>query len=150
VAAQIPAFERGGVAVRVIAGHSHGVDGAVQRESTEPLYLDLALPAGSRFEQALPGGHNAFVFVYEGEARVGDGAGARMVPRNRMAILEGGSQGAQDRDGVVIGAGAGPARALLIAGRPLGEPIVQYGPFVMNTSEQIYQAVDDYRNGRLA
>jgi redox-sensitive bicupin YhaK (pirin superfamily) len=146
VADQIPTFTHAGVTVRVIAGASHGVAGAVQRESTEPLYLGLEFAPGARFDQALAAGHNGFVYVYEGELRVGDGAETQSVPKNRMAILA----NTPDSDGVVISAGAAPARALLIAGRPLREPIVQYGPFVMNTKEQIYEAVEDFRNGKLA
>ncbi|BDI03813.1 pirin family protein [Sphaerotilus microaerophilus] len=129
-----------GVAVTVIAGESHGVAGAVTREATAPLYLDLHLSAGSRFEQPLPAGHNAFIYVYRGEVAVG----AQAVPVQRMAILANDAQA----DGLVIEA-AGDAKVLLIAGRPLGEPIVQYGPFVMNTKEEIYAAVNDYREGRL-
>jgi redox-sensitive bicupin YhaK (pirin superfamily) len=131
-----------GVAVTVIAGESHGVAGAVTREATAPLYLDLHLPAGARFEQALPGGHNAFVYVYRGSLTVSGQA----VPVQRMAILANDARA----DGVVIEAPAdAPARALLIAGRPLGEPIAQYGPFVMNTQQEIYQALSDFREGRL-
>jgi hypothetical protein len=126
--------------VTVIAGESHGVAGAVTREATAPLYLDLHLSAGSRFEQPLPAGHNAFIYVYRGEVAVG----AQAVPVQRMAILANDAQA----DGLVIEA-AGDAKVLLIAGRPLGEPIVQYGPFVMNTKEEIYAAVNDYREGRL-
>lgn len=129
-----------GVAVTVIAGESHGVQGAVTREITQPLYLDLHLPAGARFEQPLPAGHNAFVYVYRGEVKVGDTA----VPAQKMAILA--SDAAAD--GVVVEAGA-DAKVLLVSGRPLKEPIVQYGPFVMNTKEEIYQAVSDFREGRL-
>lgn len=129
-----------GVSVTVIAGQSHGVTGAVTRELTQPLYLDVHLPAGSRFEQALPAGHNAFVYVYRGEVTVGSTA----VPRQRMAILANDAQA----DGVVIEASV-DAQVLLIAGRPLKEPIVQYGPFVMNTQQQIYQALTDFRDGRL-
>jgi redox-sensitive bicupin YhaK (pirin superfamily) len=128
-----------GVRVRVIAGESGGVAGAVQRPDTEPLFLDLHLPAGSRFAQALPAGHNAFVYVYRGEVTV---AGTAVVDRH-MAIL------ANDGDGVLLQAD-GPSRALLVAGRPLNEPIVQYGPFVMNTAEQIHQAVRDYQAGKFA
>ncbi|TCO81476.1 hypothetical protein EV699_108107 [Plasticicumulans lactativorans] len=139
--AEIPEFVTAdGVTVRVIAGSSHGTAGAVERPVTEPLYLDLHLPAGARFAQALPAGHNAFVYVYRGTLRI-DGA---EVPAQRMAILANAAQA----DGVVLHAD-GPARALLIAGRPLGEPIVQYGPFVMNTQAEIQQAVADYRAGRL-
>ena len=141
-AAELPTFTTpAGVRVVAIAGSSHGVRGAVSRDGTEPLYLDLDLPAGARFEQALPEGHNAFVYVYRGELEV-EGT---VVPRQRMAILA----NASGADGVVLRAGA-PARALLIAGRPLGEPIVQYGPFVMNSTDQIREAVADYQAGRLA
>ncbi len=139
-AEEIPEFTTPeGVTARVIAGASHGVGGAVQRETTEPLYLDLHLDAGSHFRQPLPAGHNAFVYVYRGEARVGD----TPVPAQRMAILR------NEGDGVVLHADA-PARALLIAGRPLAEPIVQYGPFVMNTKEEIIEAVQDFQAGRFA
>ena len=144
--ADVPAFTTdAGVAVRVIAGRSHGVAGAVQRDHTEPLYLDLHLPAGARFEQALPEGHNAFVYVYRGALRIGD----TPVPVQRMAILEPGAplDGHARFDGVRLQA-EGPTRALLIAGRPLNEPIAQYGPFVMNTNAEIFQAVEDFRAGR--
>ncbi len=143
---QIPRFEHAGVKVCVIAGASHGVTGAVQRDTSEPLYLGLEFAPGARFEQPLAADHNGFVYVYDGELRVGNDAGALTVPKNRMAILA----NTPGSDGVVISAGAAAARALLIAGRPLREPIVQYGPFVMNTKEQIYQAVEDFRNGKLA
>jgi quercetin 2,3-dioxygenase len=139
--AELPKFLTAqGVAVTVIAGRSHGVTGAVTREATAPLYLDLHLPARGRFEQPLPPGHNAFVYVYRGSLDIA----GQSVPAQRMAILAN-DAGA---DGVVIEAGA-PARALLIAGQPLGEPIAQYGPFVMNTQQEIYQALTDYREGRL-
>ncbi len=127
-----------GVAVRVIAGKSHGVEGAVQREVTEPLYLDLELAEGAPFAQALPAEHNAFVYVYRGAVDI---AGTE-VPAQRMAILENEAQS----DGVVLKASK-PARALLIAGRPLREPIAQHGPFVMNTQEEIFQAIRDYQAG---
>ena len=141
-AAQIPEFSTtGGVKVRVIAGRSHGIDGAMQRERTEPLYLDVELPAGQRFAQALPPACNAFVYVYRGELRIGD----TRVPSQQMAILanDAGS------DGVVLRAEV-PTRALLVAGMPLGEPIAQYGPFVMNTNEEIFQAVRDFQSGKFA
>ena len=128
-----------GVKVRVIAGATHGVEGAMQRETTEPLYLDLELPAGATFSQALAAGHNAFVYVYRGGLKIGD----TDVGVQRMAIL------ANDGDGVVLKAPAF-TRALLIAGKPLGEPIAQYGPFVMNTNDEIFQAVKDYQAGKFA
>jgi redox-sensitive bicupin YhaK (pirin superfamily) len=141
-AAELPRFVTAtSVAVTVIAGASHGVAGAVTREATAPLYLDLHLPAGARFEQALPADHNAFVYVYRGTVRIGGEA----LPAQRMAILA----NQAEADGVVIEADS-EARALLIAGRPLNEEIAQYGPFVMNTEQEIYQALNDFRDGRLA
>jgi redox-sensitive bicupin YhaK (pirin superfamily) len=134
-----------GVHVRVIAGASHGIEGAVRREHTEPLYLDITLPPGAEFAQPLPDDHNALVYVFRESLWI---AGSE-VPTRRMAILanDAGS------DGVVLRAGAtnhSPARALLIAGKPLHEPIVQYGPFVMNTQEEVKQAVHDFQNGQLS
>jgi redox-sensitive bicupin YhaK (pirin superfamily) len=132
-----------GVHVRVIAGTSHGIEGAVQREDTEPLYLDITVPPGAEFAQPLPDDHNALVYVFRESLWI---AGSE-VPTRRMAIL------ANDpgSDGVVLRAGAtnhSPARALLIAGKPLREPIAQYGPFVMNTQEEVKQAVHDFQNGK--
>ena len=139
---QIPEFTTAeGVAVRAIAGRSHGIDGAMQRDVTEPLYLDLGMPAGASFAQALPPSFNAFVYVYRGALRI---AGTD-VPVQRMAILASGAE----HDGVVLEA-AVPTRALLIAGQPLGEPIAQSGPFVMNTNDEIRQAVRDYQSGKFA
>ncbi len=138
--ADIPRFStEQGVLVQVIAGSSHGTVGAVQRDGTEPLYLDLDLPAGARFSQALPPGHNAFIYVFRGQATV-DG---KPVASTRMAILA----NTADADGVVIEAQEA-SRVLLIAGRPLNEPIAQYGPFVMNSQAEIAQAVEDFRAGR--
>ncbi|WP_119354016.1 pirin family protein [Azohydromonas sediminis] len=131
-----------GVTVRVIAGASHGVAGAMQRETTEPLVLDLHLPGGAPFAQPLPAAHNAFVYVYRGSVAIEGSA----VPVQRMAILA----NTPGSDGVVLAAGPDGARALLIAGRPLNEPIAQYGPFVMNTHDEIFQAVRDFQSGRLA
>ena len=131
-----------GVLVRVIAGQSHGTEGAMQREHTEPLYLDLHFPVtdGAVFEQPLPALHNAFVYVYRGGLEIGQGNKTTDVPIKRMAVLSNGGHG------VVLRAQAN-TRAILIAGKPLNEPIAQYGPFVMNTREQLVQAVDDYRAG---
>ncbi|NHZ80927.1 pirin family protein [Massilia sp. CCM 8695] len=138
----IPRFTTGaGVTVQVIAGASHGVQGAVQRAGTEPLYLDVELPANATFEQLLPPGHNAFVYVFRGQVLIDD----KPVPVGRMAILA----NAPQADGVHIMA-AQDSRLILIAGRPLNEPIAQYGPFVMNTQAEVFQAVDDFRAGRFA
>lgn len=140
--AQIPQAQAPGVRVHVIAGQALGVAGAMQRPVTEPLYLDLVLEAGAHFEQPLPAGHNAFVYVYEGTLDIVGTA----VPMQRMAILAN-TPGA---DGVALQAGPAGARAILVAGAPLNEPIAQYGPFVMNTNEEIFQAVEDFRRGALA
>jgi redox-sensitive bicupin YhaK (pirin superfamily) len=129
-----------GVKVRIIAGSSHGVAGAVQREVTLPLYLDVHMPAGSSFSHSLPASFNAFVYVYEGEVQIGE----REVPVQRMAILK----KSPDADGVVIDAKV-DSRLLLIAGQPLGETIVQYGPFVMNSQAEIFKAISDFREGKL-
>jgi len=131
-----------GVVVRVIAGHSQGADGAVIkgaviRPDTEPLFLDIHLPANTRFHQALPAGHHAFVYTYRGQANIGDQA----VADRHMGIL---SNAGTDFE---VSAKE-PTRLLLIAGKPLNEPIAQYGPFVMNTNEQIQQTLQDYRAGQ--
>jgi redox-sensitive bicupin YhaK (pirin superfamily) len=140
--AEIPEFTLPGALVRVIAGSSHGVAGAVQREATAVLYLDLHLEPGASFTQPLPAAHNVFAYVYRGSLAI---AGTE-VRRQRMAILA----NTPGSDGLQLQAGAEGARAILIAGQPLNEPIAQYGPFVMNTNEQIFQAVEDFRAGRLA
>lgn len=140
-ATTIPEFTTAeGIHVRVIAGASHGTAGAVQRPHTEPLYLDVHLPAGSRFEQPIPAGHNAFVYVYRGAVDI---AGTSVGDR-QMAIL------ANNGAPAVSVAAAQDARLLIVAGQPLNEPIAQYGPFVMNTGEQIEQAMRDYRDGKFS
>jgi hypothetical protein len=149
---EIPEFTtEDGVAVRVIAGESQGVQGAMTREATQPLYLDITLPAGASFAQPLPAGHNAFVYVFRGNALVGDAdasgnAGLQRVEDKQMAILA----NTEGSDGVVIRAGNAEARVLLVAGKPLNESIAQYGPFVMNTQEEIFQAVRDFQAGKFA
>jgi redox-sensitive bicupin YhaK (pirin superfamily) len=130
-----------GVTVRVIAGNSNGVAGAVAREITEPLYLDIHVPAGADFSTALPTSHNAFIYVYRGAVMV-DGVQVEM---RRMGILSN-TSGA---DGVTLSA-TEDARLILVAGKPLNEPLVQYGPFVMNTQQEIHQALNDFRNGHFA
>jgi redox-sensitive bicupin YhaK (pirin superfamily) len=140
--AEIPEAQAEGVHVRVIAGQALGVQGAMQREATAPTYLDLHLEPGARFDKALPTAHNAFVYVYRGSLTLAD----TEVPRQRMALLA----NTPGSDGVVLTAGPEGARAVLIAGQPLNEPIAQYGPFVMNTNQEIYQAVEDFKAGRLA
>jgi redox-sensitive bicupin YhaK (pirin superfamily) len=140
--ADVPRFTTdAGVTVQVIAGASHGVQGAVEREGTGIIYLDLAMPAGARFAQPLPSGHNAFLYVFRGEAVVG----GKGVAQARMAILD----NLEGADGVAITAST-DCRVLLLAGRPLREPIAQHGPFVMNTQAELVQAFEDFRAGRFA
>ena len=126
-----------GVTVRVIAGQSNGVAGVITRDTTEPIYLDVHLPAGTSFQTDIPVTHNAFIYVYRGSVKISD----TQVDSRRMGILS------NDADSVALTATC-DARLILVAGKPLNEPIVQYGPFVMNTQEEIHQALDDYRNGR--
>ncbi|MEJ8857170.1 pirin family protein [Variovorax robiniae] len=120
------------------------IQSAMQREHTEPLYLDITLPPGAEFWQPLPDDRNALVYAFRESVWIGNSE----VPTRRMAIM------ANDpgSDGIRLRAAAtnhSPARALLIAGKPLHEPIAQYGPFVMNTREQLMEAVHDFQNGRL-
>jgi len=143
----VPRFVRDdGVAVRVIAGATHGMTGAVTRPTTEPLVLDLELPPGRSIDVPIPAGHNAFVYAYGGAtARVGDDA----VPSEHMAVLANDPHAVGVRLAAPADAAA-PVQLLLVAGRPLGEPIAQYGPFVMNDERQLRQAVEDFRRGVLA
>jgi len=140
--AEVPvhAFE-GGVRVRVIAGQIGEMTGAVVRPTTEPIVLDIELPAGARFDVPLPWGHNAFAYAHEGSVDVGD----TRVDSDRMAILTNDPHS----DGVRLQAVDKPARVLLVAGRPLNEPIAQYGPFVMNTTQELQQAFADFQRGAL-
>jgi redox-sensitive bicupin YhaK (pirin superfamily) len=132
------------ITVRVIAGESNGVQGAVQRPidlfPTNPLYLDIHFEADICFQQTLNPLHNAFLFVYRGHVNVVSDGVKTTVDLHRMAILQ------NEGNGVVIEGSTG-AKVLLIAGQPLNEPIAQHGPFVMNTREQLIQAVDDFRAG---
>jgi redox-sensitive bicupin YhaK (pirin superfamily) len=143
--AQVPCFvTEDGVTVKVVAGRSHGIDGAVQRPVTEPIYLDITLAPGTRFSQQLPEGHNALLYTLRGAVSVNGTA----VQQARMAILE----TVAGTDGVRIDAaadGTEGARVILIAGQPLGEPIAQHGPFVMNTQAELVTAMADFRAGRL-
>lgn len=145
-AASIPTVPLpGGGSVKVIAGtltvDGRSTPGPMQGLSTEPLYFDVSLQAGGIFTQALPAGHNAFLYVYEGDVAVGAGD-ARKLPRHSAGVL---SEG----DSVTITAADDGVRFILLAGKPLREPVVQYGPFVMNTREEIERAVSDYQAGRL-
>ena len=142
---QIPVESReGGVEVRVIAGvTSQGTRGPVVQPLTEPLYLDVRVPAGGEFTERLPDTHNAFVYVIQGPVTASDADG-RMVHlvRDDLGVLARG-------DVVRIEAGNDATRFLVVAGRPLNEPVARGGPFVMNTRDEIQQAFEDYNQGRI-
>jgi redox-sensitive bicupin YhaK (pirin superfamily) len=141
--ARIPVVAlRGGGTVRVVAGQLEGVDGAVRDLFAGPAYLDVALPAGERFEQPVTRGHTALLYVFRGEVTVGGPSASRGqgVTSPRLVILG-------DGDVVRVHASAGPARFLLLSAQPLQEPAVRHGPFVMNTKEEIAQALHELRNG---
>jgi redox-sensitive bicupin YhaK (pirin superfamily) len=134
----IPEVDAGnGVRVRVIAGRFRNVSGPVSAVATDPLYLDVTLPAGASLEVPLPADDNGFAYVFEGAAKIG----GEQVARGELAVLGNGER-------VEFAAGAEGARLVLIAGRPLNEPVAKYGPFVMNTNDEIRQAVADYQSGR--
>ena len=129
-----------GVEIRVIAGEVDGVAGPIAQPATDPLYLDLALDAGRDWTHLLPEGHNAFVYVYEGALTVGEGDDARPLSAQELAVLGGGD---------VLRLRADVAtRAIIVAGRPLREPVARHGPFVMNTREELMQAFVDFQEGR--
>ena len=147
-AAQIPVVQLpGGGRARVIAGtlesDGRSTAGPMQGLTTEPLYVDVELPAGGAFTQPVKAGHNAFIYVYEGGVEVGPSGSERALKTHNAGVLAAG-------DLVEVKAGPQGARFILLAGRPLNEPVVQYGPFVMNTREEIEQAIRDYQDGSLA
>jgi redox-sensitive bicupin YhaK (pirin superfamily) len=142
-AAHIPAYESQGARVRVVAGEYAGVRGPVTEIVVKPLYLDVRLEPEAQIDLPVAAGQTAVAYLFEGEALFGpsgNGTG-EFVQAVRMVVL-----GAGDRIHVRTGAGA-PARFMLMAGTPIGEPIVPYGPFVMNTPQEIQQALSDLRNG---
>jgi redox-sensitive bicupin YhaK (pirin superfamily) len=154
-AGEVPrvALPRGGE-VRVIAG-VFPVDGTVGGTpiggpvngvgavlSTDPTYLDVRLPAGAEFIGQVEPGHTAFLYTYEGSAAIGVAGNGKPLPHRAAGVLS-------DGDQVRVEAGRDGVQFLLLAARPIREPVVQYGPFVMNTREEIEQALADYRDGRL-
>lgn len=130
-----------GVGVRVIAGQVGDVRGPIVQPATDPLYLDVELAPGRDWAYDLPDGHNAFAYVFEGALTLGNGEAAREVARHELAVLGGGRL-------LRLQAGAQGARLIVVAGRPLREPVARHGPFVMNTREQLMQAFIDYQEGR--
>lgn len=127
-----------GVSVKVIAGEVAGIKGPIGGVATDPTYLDIALQKGATFSHRLPNDYNAFAYVFEGASMIG----VKAVEKSQLAVL---SQG----DGFTVTADDQPARLILVAGKPLREPVAKYGPFVMNTPEEIHQAIADYQAGRL-
>jgi redox-sensitive bicupin YhaK (pirin superfamily) len=144
---EIPVHElAGGGRVKVIAGTLHAdgrvVAGPIQGLTTDVLYLDIELPAGARFTQAVHEGYHAYVYPFEGSVTVDPDATARLLKTHHGGVLSSG-------DLVEIAAGEDGGRFLLLAGKPIREPIAQYGPFVMNSVDEIQQAIADYQAGRL-
>ena len=143
---EIPIARQPGVSVRVIAGELEigggAVTGAITGGSTEPVYADVHLEPGARVSLPVPQALNALVYLYEGVASlVSEDRNQALVPSSANILDQG--------DEVLIEGGEAGAKLLLIAGRPIGEPVVQYGPFVMNTTAEIEQALADYRDGTL-
>lgn len=130
-----------GVTVKVIAGTVDGVAGPIAQPATDPLYLDIALAPGASWSFDLPAGHNTFAYAYEGAATVGEGDDARALETQELAVLGGGER-------LLLRAGQQALRMILVAGRPLREPVAKYGPFVMNTKQELMQAFVDFQEGR--
>ena len=127
-----------GASVKVIAGEFTDVRGPVTGIAIDPLYIDLRLAGGITQELPVPAGHTAVIYVFDGAAS----SDQTLLPKGTLAVLGDGSR-------IRLTAGADGAALLLIAGRPLGEPIARYGPFVMNTRDEIAQAFADFQAGRL-
>jgi redox-sensitive bicupin YhaK (pirin superfamily) len=130
----------------VIAGNvlldEKAIAGPIQGLSTAPVFLDVHLPAGASFNQLIAEGHNAFIYPYEGKVLIGAKDEQRLLELQFAGILS-------DGECIEVSAGVESTAFLLLAARPLLEPIVQYGPFVMNTREEIEQTIADYQNGNL-
>ena len=140
---EIPEIEReGGVKVRLIAGRVDGVEGPVRGIEADPQYMDVTIPAGAVSDHAIAADHNAFIYVFGGQAEIGadEDLPGKLIRDGDLAVLDEG-------EAVRIRAGADGARLILVAGRPLNEPVFKYGPFVMNSKKEIIQAIQDYRDG---
>jgi redox-sensitive bicupin YhaK (pirin superfamily) len=139
-ASDIPEVELGsGVRVRVLSGQFDDVTGPVAGVAVQPLYLDIELPAAASLSPALPELHTAFLYVFEGSLVAG--ATKETVNKHELAVLEEGTE-------VPLVSGADGARTILVAGKSIGEPVARYGPFVMNTREELQQAFEDFSAGR--
>jgi redox-sensitive bicupin YhaK (pirin superfamily) len=145
-AADIPVAELDGGRVKVIAGNfatdNGEVIGPIQGLTTAPVFYDVELAAGKTFETALPATHSAFVYSYEGDVNIGTDSEQRILTAQSAGVLSSG-------DLLRVSAHSESAKFIVLAGIPLNEPVVQRGPFVMNTREQIEQAIHDYQNGTL-
>ena len=138
---RIPSFTTNeGSLVRIVAGQVGSVSGPVTEIAAEPLYIDVTVPAGSVFQQPLPRGHNSFAYVFEGTGMFGESQETVKVDQPALAILS-------DGDYIKVTTDKIPVRFLLVAGKPLNEPVARYGPFVMNTKAEIEQALEDLRRG---
>ena len=126
-----------GVEAKVIAGRIGEVEGPVKQPATDPSYFDLTLDEGAVFEHAIPAGHNVFAYVFEGEVESG---GSQAGKGELLVFGEG--------EAVRFEGRGWKSRLILVAGRPIGEPVARYGPFVMNTQQEIMQAVQDFQAGK--
>ncbi|MDQ6646829.1 MAG: pirin family protein [Pseudomonadota bacterium] len=127
-----------GVEVRVIAGQLDGATGPVEGIATEPVYLDVSLQPGARFVLTLPVGHHGFAYVFEGESAQ---VGGESLQRSELGVLSDGEQ-------LQLAGGKKASRLLVVAGKPLNESVARYGPFVMNTQQEIHEAIADFRAGK--
>jgi hypothetical protein len=135
-----------GVRVKVIAGNVDGTLGPISQPATDPTYLDLEIEPNAEFVQHLEPGYTAFLYVFEGSIRVGAAENATTLEAHQLAVL---GDGDEIRvEGATAGAGGKAARAILVAGKPLREPVAKHGPFVMNTREELIQAFTDFQNGK--
>lgn len=134
----IPEVEAAGVRVRVLAGEYAGTQGVISDPLTELKYLDVSLAAEAGLSLPLASALRGFIYVFEGDAQIAGQA----LPQHSFSVLGAG-------DAVELRAGSAGTRLILVAGKPIGEPAVQYGPFVMNTREEVEQAMRDYRDGTL-
>jgi redox-sensitive bicupin YhaK (pirin superfamily) len=133
----VPTINReDGTLIRIIAGGVGHLEGPVSGIDIDPLFVDVSLPRGGVYQQALPASHTSFIYVFDGMVEVED----ELVMSDHLAILSVGEQ-------ITVNSSSG-GRFILLAGRPFGEPIARYGPFVMNTKDEVRQAIDDFQNGR--
>jgi hypothetical protein len=136
---EIPVVAFSGGAIKIVAGAHEGTSGPVQGGTTQPLYWDVQLNSGKSFSANIPETHSVYIYPFEGSVEIAD----RVLNTHQGGVLGSG-------DSIEIRAGTGGARFLVLAAKPLREPVVQHGPFVMNTRAEIEQAIHDYRNGVLA